>query len=361
MKKALLLPILIALIFVAFAVGYYLSPKPQPAVLELPKPVEPVSTPITFIDSLGRYVTFEKVPTKIVVLYSYAAEVMRVLGVEDKIIGISDSIAEDPLWWGDIAKKPIAGSMFRPSYEKIAALMPDVVILYERWPGPEAEEKIAPLGIKVVRIGLYRLETLASDIRALGLMFGKTKEADEYIRFYEEPLKVIKERMEKIKPEKRVRVYFESIDDWATHAPGSGGHEMVIAAGGINIAADQPVPHPRVSPEWVVERNPEVIIKWVSKMITPHGYGVTDVEPMKKLREEIMGRPGLKATKAVETGRVYLLGVDIKGPRMVVGIYHIAKWLYPDLFADLNPEALHKEIVERFHKLEFKGGVFVYP
>jgi iron complex transport system substrate-binding protein len=48
----------------------------------------------------------------------------------------------------------------------------------------------------------------------------------------------------------------------------------------------------------------------------------------------------------------------------VIGFAYIAKWLYPDLFEDLDPKALHQEYLTRFLKLDYdldERGVFVYP
>jgi len=47
-------------------------------------------------------------------------------------------------------------------------------------------------------------------------------------------------------------------------------------------------------------------------------------------------------------------------PRDVVLLCYYAKWLYPRLFADLDPAAVHREIMEKFYKLEYKG-IWVYP
>ena len=42
----------------------------------------------------------------------------------------------------------------------------------------------------------------------------------------------------------------------------------------------------------------------------------------------------------------------------------MAKWFHPDLFKDLDPEAIHQEYLTRFQNLDYdldKNGVFVYP
>jgi iron complex transport system substrate-binding protein len=42
----------------------------------------------------------------------------------------------------------------------------------------------------------------------------------------------------------------------------------------------------------------------------------------------------------------------------------MAKWFYPELFADLDPKAVHQEYLMRFQGLAInldEHGVFVYP
>jgi iron complex transport system substrate-binding protein len=42
----------------------------------------------------------------------------------------------------------------------------------------------------------------------------------------------------------------------------------------------------------------------------------------------------------------------------------MAKWFYPELFEDLDPEATQREYLDRFQRIEYdvdEHGVFVYP
>lgn len=52
--------------------------------------------------------------------------------------------------------------------------------------------------------------------------------------------------------------------------------------------------------------------------------------------------------------------------RYPVGMLNYATWFHPDLFADMNPEAVHQEIVETFFNAEewealSQHETFVYP
>ena len=42
----------------------------------------------------------------------------------------------------------------------------------------------------------------------------------------------------------------------------------------------------------------------------------------------------------------------------------MAKWFHPELFEDLDPQAIHQEFLTEFQRLDYdldERGVFVYP
>lgn len=82
---------------------------------------------------------------------------------------------------------------------------------------------------------------------------------------------------------------------------------------------------------------------------------------MQALRDEILGRPGLEQATAVREGRVYVMSWGLgTGIRSVIGSLYWAKWFQPEVFADLDPEAVHRELLRDFYGLELEGD-WVYP
>ncbi len=310
---------------------------------------------ITITDSLGRTVAVPCPPQRIVSVNSDVSEMICALGAADKIVGVADTAEFPPL----LKDKAKVGQAFTPSVEKILELKPDVVFGYGKFLKSELSQKIEAAGVPLVYLDCYKVSTLSQDIKTLGTILGKEKEAGEYVALFEKYLKQVTERTKGLKPEEKTPVYLEGYTDYSSNAAGSGGAEMIDLAGGRNIAATENVPYPTVSPEWVVGKNPQVIIKAASSKVVS-GYGASG-EGMKKLREQIMSRPGWQQIKAVKDGRVYVISSEIyTGPRAPVGVSYFAKWLYPQFFTDLDPEAVHREFLSRFHGLEAKGA-WVYP
>ena len=134
-------------------------------------------------------------------------------------------------------------------------------------------------------------------------------------------------------------------------------------AGGRNICAD--LPGIKVDPEWVMEQNPDIIVKIENVHGGRVGYDLDDPSGIIALREEIMNRPELANVKAVKTGRVYVIEVDYLtvGPNLITGTAYCAKWFHPELFEDFDPKEIHQEYLDRFQGLDFdvsEHGIFVY-
>lgn len=345
--------LLAALIAVAVLAGYAWF-----KVISAPSPTLGEGRTITIVDSSGRYVTVPWPVKRVVALSSDSAVTMVALGAKDAIVGITDYAAGEP-WAPNVTT---VGTCFRPNIEAIVALKPDVVITYVRWPKPEdLDDKLEPFGIKVVRLNFYKIESLFAETRLLGLLLNRTEEAESLISYWKGIHEGIVSRVSKLKPENKVRVYFESYSDYRAAGPGSGWDELLRLAGGLNVYADAPVAYPKVSAEDVVARNPDVILKAVSTAkFNP--YNATNDDALREMWRAIVSRPGWDQISAVKNGRVYLIcsGLLHESFGLVAEQAYIAKILYPDLFIDLNPREIHRHFLEDNLGIPY-AGIWVYP
>ena len=115
----------------------------------------------------------------------------------------------------------------------------------------------------------------------------------------------------------------------------------------------------------MAEQNPEILV-----VHAPHdicGYGYDDPSEMAAARKEIMNRIELTNSIAVKKGDVYL--IDNKhfmcaNTGYAISVAYLAKWFHPELFEDLDPQAIHQEYLKEFQRMDIdldKQGVFVYP
>jgi iron complex transport system substrate-binding protein len=134
------------------------------------------------------------------------------------------------------------------------------------------------------------------------------------------------------------KVYFERSDFTAMGA-GTGYNEMLELANATNAAAKLNIPYPTVSTEWLLEENPDVIIKIITAdTITVEMY------------DNLVNRAGWNRLDAVKNGRVYLISNDISsGPRAMIGSLYIGKWCYPERFTAVNPDSVHLHWMRKYY------------
>jgi iron complex transport system substrate-binding protein len=102
-------------------------------------------------------------------------------------------------------------------------------------------------------------------------------------------------------------------------------------------------------------RNPDVIMKGQSA-----GYFLTNNTQFETVYDSIMERPELAGTTAVKSGDVYVVSFDVAGgARKIFGPMYVAKVLYPDLFADFNPDLVLQEYLENYLGRTWQG-VYLY-
>ncbi len=315
----------------------------------------------------AKIVTVPMPVLKIVILNLASAEAIRCIKAEDMVIGIGTSLVEgkNKEFFQEFSVHPTVGKWNEPDIEAILTLKPDIVIADLRFPDTAVlEDKLVGSGITVIRMGFTYPDYSLAEIMALGYILGRKNEAKEFNDFAGRYIGLIENRVSSVSLEKRPRVYaiYSPSDSfWKSGSSGSIVDMLCGLAGGINIAHNLTGGtggmYPTVDPEWVIQQNPQIIFSWSS----PGGYGVTNITAMSDLWKRIIETPELARVDAVKNKRVYLLTTEITSrPRWFVGLAYLAKWFYPSLFEDMDPEAIHREYLEKFQGNSYQG-VFVYP
>lgn len=305
------------------------------------------------VDTYGRYVDVPKNVESMAILNSGVYDLVCALGCGDKVVGVTDTTKTLP----NDTKKEIVGTWKEPNVEKILEIKPDVVFGYQKYMKPESAKQIEDAGIALVYIDAYKTENMASEISTLGLILGKEKEAKDYLDFLNKYTDLINKRLADIKDEEKVNVYWEGYTDYTTVAKGTGGDGLIAAAGGINIAGNEPVEYPKISDEWVIEKNPNVIVKVAPSTRPVLGLGIEKDDEAKKLYDTLVKRTGWSELSAVKNNKTYILSSEIAtSPQgSIIGSLYLAKWLYPEKFEDIKPEEIHKDMLKKFYGLEDKG------
>lgn len=338
------------------------------------------SYPKTVTDGANRTITITMPIERVVVLNSDIAEALKILGVEDKIIAVTDSVKNRRTYFPYLADKQVIGKWTEPDYEMIGEIAkggkdeiePNIIVLGyayidKPYGAPGVEKGLAPFkNILNAGFDIHKPDEFADDLMALGKIFGKEAQAQEYLGWYNEKTEDVEKAIDGLNMPK---VYLESsstspkIGELGTYGKGSGLSQLTRIANGYNVAKDLELEWPKVEWEWVVKQNPEVII--LTKYATAEKLGwdaapSTDSVDLEKMINELKSRPGASSVPAVKNNRIYVFdSYKFFGPDGVIGLTYLAKALHPE--ADLDPSSVEKKYFERIGQEFPDNAVSVYP
>ncbi len=281
----------------------------------------PQSPPGNIVDGLGRNITINAVPQRIVSLAPSNTEILFALSLGDKVVGDTEYCN-----YPEAAKtKPKVGGFSTVDIEKVVSLRPDLVLatrIHDKTTIPALEN----LGITVVAFNPGSLNDVLDSIKLVGKITGQDKEASELVKDLSTRIKEITDKTEKLTPDKRPRVFYVTWHDplW-TAGTGTMSNDVIIQAGGQNIASDI-TGDKTIDLETVINRDPEVIIVSV-------GMGTGEDLPWQYIKSESR----LKNTQALLNGRVYKIDGDLihrPGPRVVDALGEMAQFIHPELFGN---------------------------
>jgi iron complex transport system substrate-binding protein len=191
--------------------------------------------------------------TRVISLAPNITEMIYVLDAEDKLSGVTDACN----YPASANNKTSTGPFGNPDVEKIAALEPDLV-LYTEVKDPDFRQKLAMLGITAVQFKIEHFADLQRQMLKLGELLGRNGQAKAIVAVWEQRLRAAQVRSQN---KKKIRVYFEL---WPkpriTAGKNSFLQEMIILAGGLNIAELLPGSYPKPTDEFILSMDPELIV-----------------------------------------------------------------------------------------------------
>lgn len=302
-----------------------------------------------FVDDIGREIQLELPVTRACVANRYNNELIRAVGAGDCVVGVDLYTSQDEVYWPQFGEDETFGKD-EYDYEKIIELDPQVLVVPKNGVVEESIEKLEPFGIQVVVITGWDNSDVPRQIRLCGQLFGKEEEAEELVQFYQEPVDYINRQLEQV--EERKTVYWEYGGDYTTCIPGTsndGWHNMILMAGGENIFGDASLAGKDIDPEYILESDPDLIVKIYAGEVVGNS-GVFTAPPQEEFAgkaQAMLERPGWKDLTAVKEGNFYLNTAFMSGGLgKMVGAAYMAKWLYPDLMTDLDPDGIFERWME---------------
>lgn len=329
---------------------------------------------IKVVDGDGMEYTFTE-PIKSAVVYDrYNTELFRAVGATDLMVGVDqDAVDTYPQYWDGVGKTlDIVGQNCTDfNVEKIVTLNPDAVFTSSLGEYENMREQLADFDIPVLVVNAWIPSEYYDSIQFVGDVTGNSERAEEYIDFCKSAMETVTTGLENIPEEERKTVYFENKGENKTCLPGSGWNDMIVSAGGINIfgdidyeTADQTKGSTsayEIDPEAILDANPDVIIDNIySTKVHGELEAVVDLEEG-ELEDELasfIDRAGWDELTAVKDKQVYGFTSFVGGANSKLNaINYIAKWLYPEKFEELDPDAFFSQWCEYMGFDQLEGYV----
>ena len=281
-----------------------------------------------------------------------------------------------------IGKLPTFGGMKEGSFdvEQAVALKPDVLLMNieAKVASDEAKlvEKLAGVGIPVVYVDFREkpFENTEPSLRLMGRLFGREAVAEEFIAFRAKEIATVEERLKaaNLTESRKPLVMVDRAGGYSDDCCMSFGREnfgrMVELAGGRNLGSDLiPGTFGTISPEKIVAARPDVVIvtgsAWDAYVPGGAWVGVGPNADLTEARRKLAGlmqRPAFRTIPATERGQVHAIWHQFyNSPYQFVAVQQIAKWLHPDLFRDVDPDATLRTLHERFLPIPYQPGYWV--
>ena len=227
---------------------------------------------------------FSIYPQRIISLGPSITESIFLLGLEDRLIGVTQYCERPP----QAKRKEKVGNVIEVNTEKIMTLKPDLV-LATSLTNPKSIEKLKSSGIRVVKFSSPKnFEELCEQFLMLGRITGHERTAEKIIEEVKARVSLLRGKVDGLS---RPRVFIQvGAKPLFTVTGDSFVNDFIRFAGGVNIAQD--LRSGLFSREEVLRNDPDIII-----IVTMGISGVNEKEIWERYR----------TLKAVRENRIFIM------------------------------------------------------
>jgi iron complex transport system substrate-binding protein len=263
----------------------------------------------------GREVTLAAPAVRVVSLVPSVTELIYALGGQERLVGRTDFCDEPP----QALEKPSVGGMVAPSLESIVALKADLVIGTPDGSREETFSQLQRLGFPTYLVRVNQVSEVMDLVARVGELTGRQEAVAPLVARLTGEIARVRALVHPY-PTPRV-LYVLWPDPLIVPARHALVTELIGIAGGRSVTDVEGDAYPRYSLEAAVAAAPEVII------LASHGSRSGPVVREKWER--------LASLPAIRNGRLYSVSGDLLhryGPRMIEGLYQLARAIHPEAF-----------------------------
>ena len=343
---------------------------------------------IEITDVTGQTVTLKKPAERVVVQWSASGGAFLTMAalegkdVAKTIVGIDPMLSKfrTDMWnqfkkdVPELEKIPVIGTVNDKTFdtEKVISLNPDVIFIplnmkdqYES----DYKPKLDAAGITTIYIDYHaeKLENHQKSIEAIGKALGKEERAEEIKSFYTDRLTKVLDRVKNINKTKPT-VYIEARNEGpetfgVSYSEKVAWGALATRVGGDLITKDVVKSAEPVNPEFVLDRNPDIIMitgsYWPKKASSMRlGFDTDEARSQELLKAFTTERKGWDTLKAVTNKKVFSAHHGLPREVYDVAVFeYLAKIFYPEEFSDVNSENTLKEFYDKFLPFTY-GGIW---
>ncbi len=261
----------------------------------------------------------QRAPHRIVSLIPATTEMLYDMGAGDRLVGVSSYDEHPPA----VLRLPKVGGLLDPHVERILALTPDLVIVYDTQ--TELKTQLERAGVPMFNYTHRGLADIALTMRSLGERIGMSAEGAAAADRLEARLAAVRRRAAgRTRPRTLLVIGREpgSLRNISASAGYGFLHDILELAGGEDVLADVKRQSFEISTETILARAPDVIIELQ--------YGDAMDPGRFPAERQLWNR--LASVPAVRSNRVHILIGDefvVPGPRIADAAERFAEVLHP--------------------------------
>jgi iron complex transport system substrate-binding protein len=259
-------------------------------------------------DDLQREVRLPSSPQRIISMVPSLTEIVCALGACDRLVA-TDRYSN---WPAQAKALPKAGGFEDAEVERLISLRPDLILLSR---SQRISERLGEFGVASFAVQTESYADIGHAVQMIGRILGVADRAGRLNETIEREVREIGEKALAQRHGDGPSVYVEV--DPAPYAAGPSSFigELLARLGARNIVTSELGPFPKLNPEYVVQRNPQVI--FISPAEATH----------------LDQRPGWEQIRAVKEHRLCSFPPDVRdtivrpGPRVAQGMRAMADCL----------------------------------
>jgi len=279
---------------------------------------------LSFLNAEEGNVSDQSKYQRIVSFLPSVTEVLYALGLGDNVVGVTRYC----FYPSEAQEKTKIGGVIDTSFETVLNLNPDLCIVATN--SKDQIETLHKMELDVLEIETRSVQGILESIQKIGRTTGKGAQAQRIVERTNARIEVIRKKVEgKAKP--RVLITFLRpmgegvIKDVYIAGNFTYFDDLIKFAGGTNAYQGTAViTSPVVSPEGILEMNPDFILEIMSAL---------DKQQLSK-SEVLNDWDMLPELKAYKKNRIYIMDqqyIKIPGPRVDLALRDIARLIHPEI------------------------------